>query len=350
MNTVLNGTFVIPWAQSQLDGQETAVFRDILAGKSWRWSGELTRIDGAPDVLPLGAFRGEVQIRARIAKCLQRFLGRFDVCSHNEATDTAEFLSSGFDVTDGRDTWTVYVIPSASGGLPLLMFHTNIPPKDKELWIIRSDAEIAARQSEQDANGLICFTPGTMISTPDGPKDVVTLKEGDEVTTRDSGAARILWLGSKHLSAARLCAMPQLAPVRLRSGSLGLDIPDRPLLVSPDHKVLLKAGRANALFNSDEVLVAARDLINGGSIYQDRKVKSVTYVHMMLPRHEIVFANGVATESFHPSCITLDRLDDCDRSRLFNCLPALRTGAGVFGPYARRVLSKSETALLCFDS
>ena len=35
----------------------------------------------------------------------------------------------------------------------------------------------------------------------------------------------------------------------------------------------------------------------------------VTYVHLLLPRHEVVFANGLETESFHPAGEALDSVD-----------------------------------------
>jgi len=92
--------------------------------------------------------------------------------------------------------------------------------------------------------------------------------------------------------------------------------------------------------------VTARDLIDDHSIMRDRSVRSVTYIHMMLPRHEIVFANGVATESFHPSSAALASMGRSDQDRLYDRLPELKGNTDAFGPYARRVLSGSETAIL----
>ena len=227
------------------------------------------------------------------------------------------------------------------------MFHCEIPPREEDLWIVKDTVDAATRaEADQNAIGVICFTPGTMIATPWGPRDVASLMEGDKVQTRDNGSAEILWLGARKVSGARLKAIPELAPVRLRAGSLDENVPDEGLLVSPDHKMVVQGARARALYNADEVLVSARDLIDDYSIVRDYSVKSVTYVHMMLAQHEIVFANGVATESFHPSSAALASMGRSDQDRLFDRLPELRGNTDAFGPYARRVLSGSETAIL----
>ena len=86
-------------------------------------------------------------------------------------------------------------------------------------------------------------------------------------------------------------------------------MPDAGLLVSPDRQIVLRGSRAQTLYNAEEVLVTARDLINDHSIIRDHGQREVTYIHMMLPKHEVVFANGVATESFHPASAELTMMD-----------------------------------------
>jgi len=103
---------------------------------------------------------------------------------------------------------------------------------------------------------------------------------------------------------------------------------------------------AQELFNTHEVLVAAKDLINGTNVTVDLNVLQVTYVHLLLPRHEILRANGVETESFHPANTALSTLDDLDRERLLDRLPDLEFDPHTFGTYARRNLSSSEAAIL----
>jgi len=132
--------------------------------------------------------------------------------------------------------------------------------------------------------------------------------EGDRVQTQDNGFAEILWIGRRIVSGARLKANPQMRPIRLRAGALDKDVPDAGLLVSPDHRMVLRGARARTLFNADEVLVKARDLVNDHTVVRAHNLTHVTYIHMMLEQHEIVFANGVPTESFHPASAALGSL------------------------------------------
>ena len=78
------------------------------------------------------------------------------------------------------------------------------------------------------------------------------------------------------------------------------------------------AARVQALFNTPEVLVAAGDLANGRTILPDATVREVTYIHLMLANHQVLWANGVETESFHPVQRLAHRAErHADRARLF---------------------------------
>ena len=72
----------------------------------------------------------------------------------------------------------------------------------------------------------------------------------------------------------------------------------------------------------------------------------MTYVHLLLPCHEVLRANGVETESFHPANTELSTLEDADQMRLLDRLPGLKFDPHSYGNYARRNLSASEAAIL----
>ena len=135
-----------------------------------------------------------------------------------------------------------------------------------------------------------------------------------------------------------------------RAGALDHDVPDAGLLVSPDHRVMVKGARARALFNTDEVLVTARDLVNDQTIYVDRSMREVRYIHILLPSHQVVFANGVESESFHPASAGLENLGDEDRQALLRQMPEIGMDVHAYGAYARRVVSSSEAAILRHDA
>ena len=120
----------------------------------------------------------------------------------------------------------------------------------------------------------------------------------------------------------------------------------RDLLVSPEHRVLLKGALASDLFNTDEVLVSAKDLVNDQSILRDYQSREVTYIHLLMDRHQIVFANGLESESFHPATMPMDAIADDQLPALLDRVPGLNEDASNYGAFARRMLSSAEMAIL----
>ncbi len=350
MGTGFQGTFVISWSQTELDGLWAASLPAVAVGAAWRWTGEAVRVDGPSDVLRLGKADGEEDMRKRAAMVVRRLVGAVQekqIDLEEMDGDEDPLFDQFFEVTDGRSTWMVTMIGTSNPERPLLMFHNDIPPKDKGLWVVRHniDPDDPTHSSPFD-RGVICFTPGTMIRTPDGARPVEDLREGDKIQTKDNGAEEIAWIGGRTVTGARLHAMPHLRPIRMFAGALNKDVPDAELLVSPEHRILVQGRVALDLFNTDEVLVAAKDLVNGRTVYSDPSVRQVTYIHLALPSHQIVFANGMETESFHPASTSLRTLENEQRDRLFAAFPDVAVDSGEYGAYARRTLSQSEAAIM----
>ncbi|WP_299201226.1 Hint domain-containing protein [uncultured Tateyamaria sp.] len=350
METGFRGTFVISWSQTEVDGLEAAPLPSLAVGAAWAWRGDAVRVDGPQDVLRLDRANGEDVIRRRAARMVHRLVGAaIENTPLTPEPDESEPLmtDSSFVVTDGAKSYTVTVIEVGRGAPPLLMFLDDIPPRKTDLWVVHHTINTAYGDPTPDgAGGVICFTPGTWIDTPDGPRLIEDLREGDKVQTQDNGPQEILWTGSRHMTGARLFAIPRLRPIRIAAGALGVERPDQELLVSPEHRMLIKGDVAKDLFNTPEVLVAAKDLVNGSTITVDLKARKVTYVHLLLPKHEVLRANGVETESFHPANTALSMLNEDDRARLVGGMPNLERDPHTYGSYARRNLSASEAAIL----
>ena len=189
-----------------------------------------------------------------------------------------------------------------------------------------------------DVENVICFTPGTLIATPYGSRNINDLHIGDIVLTRDNGPQPIRWIQSRTIP-----AIDRFAPIRIRPGVIPGQVGD--LLVSPQHRMLFEGYRAELLFGESEVLVSAKHLVDDMSVTQDAG-DTVTYIHMMFDAHEIVFANGAASESFHPGAIGLTAVEDEAREELFSLFPELRSDPNGYGKTARRCLRKHETRLL----
>ncbi len=188
-----------------------------------------------------------------------------------------------------------------------------------------------------------CFTRGTPIETPRGPRPVEDLRVGDMVLTLDDGPQPIRWIGSRRIEL--MAGDEALRPVVLRKGAIGPGIPARDLVVSPMHRMLLGGASAQLLFGQDEVLCPVRHLVNGQTILS-QPVPEVEYFHLLFDRHQIVFSRNCASESFYPGGVGLDGFDAETRDEVFALFPELRSLPGRYGNLARAVLKRHEAGLL----
>jgi hypothetical protein len=140
---------------------------------------------------------------------------------------------------------------------------------------------------------IVCFRPGTLIRTPNGVRPVETLHSGDVVDTIDSGPQSILRT-IRHSDEPSA----QTFPVVFEPGSLGMGMPVRTLILSPQHRVLCRSKLVERMFGVEEVLIAAKHLVGlPGITRQDGFDGLIDYHHLELARHNILIANGSAAES-----------------------------------------------------
>jgi hypothetical protein len=187
-------------------------------------------------------------------------------------------------------------------------------------------------------NSVPCFVAGTLIRTPDGEVPVDALHPGDLVITQDDGAQPLRWIGRRQVA-----AQGDFAPIRIAADTFGRH---RELLLSPLHRVLIRDALAELLFGEREVLIAARDLVNDRSV---RRIEGgmVDYVHILFDRHQVVFSEGLATESFLPGPQTTRSFESEIVAEICALFPEIdpQTGAG-YSPAARRTLKSYEARLL----
>ena len=157
-----------------------------------------------------------------------------------------------------------------------------------------------------------CFTSGTMIRTPADETLIDDLKIGDLVTTMDNGPQKIRWIGNRRLNRAALLAQPNIRPILIRKGVLGADAD---LLVSPQHGIL--RGEAH--------LIRAKHLTDTpeSKVRIAHGKRDVTYIHLLFDQHQIIFSNGVASESLYPGKQALRTFETAAQDELFSLFPEL---------------------------
>jgi hypothetical protein len=187
-------------------------------------------------------------------------------------------------------------------------------------------------------NQIPCFTAGTLIRTPRGEVPVERLRAGDLVLTLDDGPQPLRWVGQQ-----RVPARGAFAPVVIRAGTFGAH---RTLTVSPQHRILVRDAAAELLFGEAEVLVAAKDLVDGSRVFV-REGGMVDYVHLLFDRHQVVFSEGMASESFLPGPQLKSSVEQRVLREIVALFPELdpETGTG-YGPAARRLLRGYEAGVL----
>jgi len=251
------------------------------------------------------------------------------------------------DVIDGNEEGDDYDTLDLRGSGPLTITYAADNPEDGRIDFRDGDGNITNTLNFDNIENVIpCFTPGTLIATPKGEMLVEYLNVGDKVITRDNGIQEIRWVGAKALTWADFTTNPHLKPVLVKRGSLGHDLPEQDMVVSPNHRLLVANERTSLYFDEHEVLVAAKHLVGAAGVDVIDSV-GTTYLHFMFDRHEVVLSNGAWTESFQPGDYTLKGLGNAQRSEIFEIFPELRTDAGLNGYHAaRRTLKRHEASVL----
>ncbi|PTX55830.1 CshA-type fibril repeat protein [Litoreibacter ponti] len=193
-----------------------------------------------------------------------------------------------------------------------------------------------------------CFTPGTSIATPRGEVLVEDLMVGDKIITRDNGIQEIRWIGAKRMDGRELQNNPHLQPVLIQKGSLGNGLPERDMLVSPNHRMLVNNDRVSLYFDENEVLVSAKHLVNPTEGVQSINSMGTTYIHFMFDNHEVVLSNGAWTESFQPGDYSLKGIGNAQRNEIFELFPELQGEAGREAYASARLTLKKHEAKLLF--
>ena len=161
---------------------------------------------------------------------------------------------------------------------------------------------------------LACFAAGTRIRTEAGETAVENLTVGDRVVTIDGSLRPIAWIGHRRI------ARPDIRqrPIRIAAHAMAPGWPRRDLFLSPDHAVFLEG-----------VLVPIHALQDGGRI-APVPVDEVTYFHLMLETHDVIFAEGLPAETLlDDDTGRFDNDDATQTDTMVPCAPIMIQGPRV---------------------
>jgi Ca2+-binding RTX toxin-like protein len=182
--------------------------------------------------------------------------------------------------------------------------------------------EVVTFSEIENINYIPCFTPGTLIKTAQGEMPVEEITVGTRVLTNDHGYQPVVWAGAREIDAETLAQNYALKPVLIRKGALGKNMPERDMMVSPQHRMLIGNFKTALWLGEEEVLVPAKFLVGLDGI-EEVQSGGVTYIHFMFNDHQVVMSDGCWSESFQPGDTSMGALTEDAREEILTLFPEL---------------------------
>jgi len=262
----------------------------------------------------------------------------------NVNLDSSSLYNADILLGDGSTmSVPVLVLQAANGDV----FVSEYPPNSLDGLAIQSislvsldtsnAAGIYRGASDVENASVVCFSAGTLIDTPDGPRAVEALQPGEQVMTLDHGAQTVRW--TRITNHQMDDEKDQSWPVQIKAGSLGHNRPAHDLIVSSQHRILIGRGQLDNVFDI-EAFAPAKSLIVAPGIRHMKGIARITWVHFACDRHEVVNANGCLSETLLLGPMVMKGLSFAERQSLRELFgPAPAHCASLNGPPARECLT-----------
>jgi Hint domain len=137
-----------------------------------------------------------------------------------------------------------------------------------------------------DGDGASCYVTGTRLTALEGVVRVEDVAVGTMVLTASGNPRSVRWVGHRTVNCELAPDPAAVWPIRIKAGAFADQQPTRDLWVSPGHSIFVS-----------DVLIQAEKLINGATIVQV-PTQSVEYWHVELDQHDVLLAEGLASESY----------------------------------------------------
>ncbi|WP_187432346.1 hypothetical protein ROLI_014310 [Roseobacter fucihabitans] len=201
-------------------------------------------------------------------------------------------------LSDGTNNYFMTEVYIASSNSYYYIFQDPAPSMNVEYTVTNVSNPNTTNYSELSAEGVACFTTGTLIATPEGDRTVEALQAGDLVTTLDRRPQPILWIGRRHITWFEMRSHKGLRPFMVRADSFGPGCPVTDTRFSRQHRVLLTARMvSHPKIGPAGALAPVHTLTGVAGINEQCPTAGITYFHILTKHHNLLWSNGIATET-----------------------------------------------------
>lgn len=248
-------------------------------------------------------------------------------------------------------------VPEVLAGRTVALIEVTVNGETRQYFFVLGEPPATLEQMNGFGNGAIplslididpppfCFAKGAMIETPRGYRAVESLAAGDLVLTEDGRSVPVAWIGRSSYPAARARREDRLRPVHVRAHAFGPGLPERELVLSPQHRIVVEGPACELLFGMERAFVIARHLPAHMAEMPDPH-DEVVYFHLLLSEHEILRANGLPCESLQPARRMIEALSTAAEESLLGVLSALGMDGMLQRPDALPTLNHREARVL----
>ncbi len=179
--------------------------------------------------------------------------------------------------------------------------------------------------------GFNAFTHGALIQTVDGPVAVEDLEPGMYIETASGRHVPLRWIGSITIipGAPHTADRPEKL-FRVTADALGLARPATDVTFGPGARLLNRTPEVRAETGSEAALAPVNSFADGVSVVEITPMSPTKVYHLALDSHDVILANGVEVESFHPGSDAIYSLTS-EMHELFLSLFPHITGMDGFG-------------------
>ncbi|MEL6476244.1 MAG: Hint domain-containing protein [Pseudomonadota bacterium] len=352
--TAVNGTTSANPAPLDLTGNEFGGADELSGGDGndtlFSGTGNDTLDGGADDDTLTGGDGDDVFVVSGGADTITDFDSGDDDLdgATNDQLDTSGLTDAGNALTNQDGTVTANeVTVTGGGGSPQILTFPSGESVEVPDGTVDTSSPGTQFQSLVAMGVPPCFAPGTLIATPTGPRRVETLRVGDLVITADRGPQPLRWIGRREVDFTNDPRGGKDKPILIQAGALAPGLPERDLIVSPQHRMVLAGTDVDDMFDDAEVFAIAKSMTGLKGVRAMAGKRKIAYFALLFDRHEVIYAEGAATESFRPGPVALAEFSPEHRAQIEAIYPGLAENPeAALGPPARPILKRREAERL----